>query len=102
MPRIVWRPAALDDLDAIYWFIASDSRRHAAQFVQAIRSRCRMLRDHPRAGRARNDLISGLRVLALREEVLVAYIIIQDEVVIVRMFRGGQDYENILGAAQDD
>lgn len=102
MRRLAWRRAARADLNGIDDFIAAANPRAAAQFVQTIRQRCAVLCDHPEIGRARDDISSGLRIFILSGNVVVAYRIRERMILVTRVFRGGQDYENILGAAQDD
>jgi toxin ParE1/3/4 len=96
MTRLVYRSAALADLDAIYDVIEPDSPRRALSFVDAIRSRCRTLCDHTHLGPARDDLGIGIRVYPIRGRVIVAYRVEANTVQITRVFYGGQDYETIL------
>ncbi|MGV6873406.1 type II toxin-antitoxin system RelE/ParE family toxin [Pseudochelatococcus sp. B33] len=96
MHRLVFRPAALSDLDAIFDYIEPDNPLRAASFVADIRTRCRLLCDHPMLGPARNDLGEGLRIYPMFRRIVVAYRFTGDAIVIVRVFSGGQDYEAIL------
>lgn len=96
MPRLVYRPAALSDLDAIYDAIEPDSASRAFDYVQDIRRRCRTLCDHPQLGPAREDLGTGIRVFPMRGRVVVAYRVRVDVIEITRVFYGGQDYEAIF------
>jgi len=59
MVDLVYRPATLADLDAIYDFIEPDSPRQAARFVQDIRVKCRLLCENPRLGPARDNIKAG-------------------------------------------
>lgn len=94
--RLVYRPAARDDLDAIYDFIEPDSRTRALNFMQDILERCRYLLAHPQLGPAREDLGEGIRLYPLRGRVVVAYRAFADRIEIVRVFYGGQDYAALL------
>jgi toxin ParE1/3/4 len=96
MPDLIYRRAALADLDAIYDFIEADNPRRAASFVQDIRDRCRPLCVHPKLGRARGDLGPGIRILPMLGRVVVAYRITPTTILVTRVFYGGQDYEAIL------
>jgi len=102
MLSLVYRHAALADLDAIYDYIEPDNPRRAASFVQDIRDRCRPLCVHPQLGRARDDLSSGIRILPTPGRVVVAYRITSAAIVVTRVFYGGQDYEAILRRNDDD
>jgi toxin ParE1/3/4 len=96
MRNLVYRPAALDDLDTIFDYIAPENPRRALSFVDEIRKSCRTLCDHPELGRSRAYIKSCLRALPLRQRVIVFYRITDAEIVIVRVFSGGRDYETIM------
>ncbi|RJF86773.1 type II toxin-antitoxin system RelE/ParE family toxin [Oleomonas cavernae] len=96
MRRLVYRSAALGDLDGIYDLIEPDNPRRALSFVQDIRQRCRTLCTHPHLGPARNDLSAGIRTYPMFGRVVVAYRVTEEAIVITRVFYGGQDYETLL------
>lgn len=56
-----WRPAAEDDARAIWRWIAADRPRAANDMFDRFETVSSMLAEHPLAGRARDDLASGLR-----------------------------------------
>jgi toxin ParE1/3/4 len=87
---------ALTDLLALHDHIAKANPAAATRLVADIQQRCAILREFPLAGRARNDLHPGLRILPLRDQTVIAYLPEADGVAIVRVFHGGQDYETIL------
>lgn len=101
MLSLVYRHAALADLDAIYDYIEPDNPIRAAGFIQDIRERCRGLRIHPELGRVRNDLGHGIRMLPMLGRIIVAYRITPTAILITRVFSGGQDYEAILQSDAD-
>lgn len=96
MRKLVYRPAALTDLDAIFDFIQPENPRRAASYITDIRKKCRTLLDHPMKGPPREDLAPGIRILSMFRRIIVAYRVSGDEIVITRIFSGGQDYEAIL------
>jgi toxin ParE1/3/4 len=102
MLSLTYRHAALADLDAIYDYIEPDNPRRAASFVEDIRNRCRALCEHPKLGRARDDLSSGIRILPMLGRVVVAYRITPSAILVARIFYGGQDYEAILRRNETD
>lgn len=55
--RLVFRPSAEFDLEAIYDLIAADSPRAAYGFIEDIRRRCEPLSDFPRMGRSHDGRI---------------------------------------------
>jgi toxin ParE1/3/4 len=90
-------PEARDQLASIEDHIAAAaSPVAAAQYVDAIVAQCAGLGDFPLRGRARDDLMVGLRFTYCRGRVAIAYR--ADEltrvVSIVGVFYGGQDYES--------
>ncbi len=101
MPDLVYRPAALADLDAIYDHIAADNPRRAFTYVQDIRERCKLLETHPRLGPAREDLGIGVRIYTMLHRVVVAYRITENSISIIRVFYGGRDYAALMRAEDD-
>ena len=91
--KLLYRPAAREDLDSIFDFIAPDSPDRALGFVEQIRTQCLILRDFPDLGRERTDLGPGIRLLPMFGRVVVAYRSLPDAVEVVRVFYGGRDYE---------
>ena len=96
MLNLVYRHAALADLDAIYAYIEPDNPRRAASFVQDIRDRCRALCAYPKLGRVRDDLGAGIRILPMLGRIVVAYRVTSSAILVTRVFSGGQDYEAVL------
>ncbi len=99
--ELVYRPAAVADLDGIYDYIAADHPDRALSFVAEIRARCRPLTEFPELGVARPDLGHEIRIYPMRRRVIVAYRYTTVQLVITRVFYGGQDYETILRSGDD-
>ena len=51
-------PQATEDLDALWWFIAEDSRDAADRVEMEIIATCRRLAKHPMMGTRRQDITS--------------------------------------------
>ncbi|HET9069011.1 MAG TPA: type II toxin-antitoxin system RelE/ParE family toxin [Amaricoccus sp.] len=51
MPRLIWSPAALRDVQRLHRFLAPKSPAAAARAVRAIREGMRIIEAQPRAGR---------------------------------------------------
>lgn len=100
--RLVYRPSALADLDSIYDAIESDNPRHAASYVDEIRSKCRTLCDHPLLGPARDDVRPGLRIYPMFGRVVVCYRVDADSVVVMRVLYGGRDYVAIVRSSDEE
>ena len=94
--QIVWSPAANDDLEQIWTYIAQEaSAKRADDQVIKIVEICRSLSDWPHSGRARDDITPGVRSIAVAPYVLF-YRIGSEAVEIVRVLDGRRDIEAIL------
>ena len=95
MARLRFTERAERDLVEIGDFIARDNPVAAAQFVALLEQRCSLLAVHPLAGRARDELIKGLRSLAYGRYVIF-YRAIEDGAEIVRVLNGARDVRRAL------
>ena len=86
--------ADLEDL-AYYVFVDSGSLEIADRLIASISERFALLGKHPRAGRRRDDLRSGIRSFPVANY-LVLYRIDGDDVLIQRVVRGNRDLEALL------
>jgi toxin ParE1/3/4 len=94
--ELVFTPAALADLEEIFWFIATDNPHRARSYVSEIEQACRNLCETPLMGRKRADLRPGLYVFPLWRRIVIAYELPGNRVDVLRIFSGGQDYEAIM------
>jgi len=103
MPRIIWDEQAGQDLRdyAHYLGIERQSPQGALSLVRAIEDASRMIAQNPLMGEARPELGNELRVFSCgaksnpRGYVLI-YRPKEDGIEVVRVFRGSQDYPNLL------
>jgi len=56
MPRLIWSPAALRDVQRLYRFLAEKSPDAAKRAVKAIREGVKVLAHHPDIGRPIEDM----------------------------------------------
>jgi len=56
MPRLIWSPAALRDVERLYHFLADKSPDAARRAAKSIRECMQILRDQPGAGRPAVDM----------------------------------------------
>ena len=70
MPPVVRTPQAEEDLDSIFSYLEEHSPAAAERLATAINQRCSLLGQFPEIGRAREDLASGIRSLAIGDYVL--------------------------------
>ncbi|WP_157219461.1 type II toxin-antitoxin system RelE/ParE family toxin [Flavisphingomonas formosensis] len=96
--RIVVTPEARDQLNAIYDYIAqAASALIARRFTDGILDHLAPLADHPGIGTPRDDIRPGLRTLAHRRRVTIAFMVEDAAVVVIGFYYGGQDFETLLG-----
>lgn len=97
--RVVLTPEALDQVRAIERYIAAASGYPtiAQRYVDALVSFCESLATFPQRGTRRDDIRPGLRLVPYRGTAEVAFVVTGEQVWIVGVFYGGQDYESALG-----
>ncbi|WP_372422772.1 type II toxin-antitoxin system RelE/ParE family toxin [Salinarimonas chemoclinalis] len=95
-----FRPEALRDLHAISVAIAesSASAQVASAYTKRLRERCERIGDAPFGGRARDELRPGLRTIAYKRSVVIAYTIRDDHVEIAKIFMRGRKYEDLFSS----
>jgi len=101
--KVSFRPHAEDNLFELYRYIAEDAGlATAGGYIDRIEAACLALETFPLRGRAQDDIRPGLRTLDFERRAVVVYQVMAREVVIVRIFYGGQDYERRLLAQVPD
>src|SRR5438128_332188 len=89
--KVIWTATAWKDLEAIFEYIARDSRYYATVFVQEAREASRSLARLPRRGR----VVPELRDRSIRELFVMNYRMIyqvsRKEVAIIGMVHGSRD-----------
>jgi toxin ParE1/3/4 len=96
-------PRARADLDAIWEYLARESRSEALadQQIDSITERFDLLARHPLLGRARDDdMGSGRRSFPVGQHVIV-YRIVGGDVSILRVVHGRRDLGALLGRDKD-
>jgi len=85
------------DLFALHRFIAEEAGLEVAgAYIDRIEAACLALADFPERGTRRDDIRRGLRTIGFERRATIAFQVKKAEVVIVRIFYGGQDYERQL------
>lgn len=93
---INWSPEARADLSEIRNYYMQVAGRHTAdRIVREIGEACRLLEDHPFAGRARNEVRPGLRSIAAHPHAIF-YRVNNDVAEIVRVLDGRRDLDEIF------
>ncbi|CAN7774307.1 type II toxin-antitoxin system RelE/ParE family toxin [Variovorax sp. LjRoot84] len=95
--RVVFSPEAEEQLADLYHYIArAASPDIAARYAEAIVAYCESLQTFPHRGTKRDDVRPGLRITHYRKRTVIAFDVAAEQVSIIGIFYGGQDYESIL------
>ena len=95
---VEYRPDALDDIDAIFFYIleASQSFQTARQFTERLIARCDRIGNAPSGGAARPDLGPGIRMVPSEHHAVILYREAETAIDIVNVFYRGRDYRAIM------
>lgn len=97
MYRVVFTPEAQEQLAELYQYIAqAASPNTAAKYTNAIIDCCEGLQHFPHRGTKRDDIRIGLRITNYKKRTVIAFVVEPEQVSILGIFYGGQDYEAIL------
>ncbi|MDQ0589574.1 type II toxin-antitoxin system RelE/ParE family toxin [Variovorax paradoxus] len=95
--RVVFAPEAEEQLAALYRYIAAAASPDiAARYTEAIVSYCESLCTFPHRGTMRDDVRPGLRITNYKKRAVIAFAVDAEQVLIIGVFYGGQDYETTL------
>lgn len=102
MGKFFLAPEALDDLELIWAFIATDDPEAADRVLEAAYGICKILAEHPELGRqrqfARPELL-GIRSFVITDfpNYIVFYRVQAPGIQIVRVLHGARDIEKLFG-----
>ena len=100
---VVFTPEAQEQLAALYRYLATAATPvNAARFADAIITFCEDLQTFPHRGTCRDDIRPGLRITSYKKRVVVAFNVDAEQVSILGVFYGGQDYEAIFQSGLDE
>ena len=98
--RVIFSPEAEEQLAELFHYIAAAASPGIAErYVNAIITYCETLDAFPLRGAQRDDIRPGLRVSNYKGRTVIAFDVDTQQVSIIGVFYGGQDYESAL---QDD
>ena len=101
--RVIFSSEAEEQLVALYRYIADvASSDIAAQYTEAIVSYCESLCTFPHRGTVRDDVRPGLRITNYKKRAVIAFNVDSEQVSIIGIFYGGQNYETILQVDSDE
>jgi toxin ParE1/3/4 len=100
---VIFAPEAEAQLFELYRYIAAgESPEVAARYTDSIVTFCESLQTLPHRGIQRDDIRPGLRITNYRKRVAIAFDVDADQVSILGVFYGGQDYETALQEEKDE
>lgn len=94
---VIFDVQAEAQLNNLFIYIARDATIAIAQrFTDAIIEQCEALSHFPHRGTPRDDIQPGLRTIAFRRAVTIAYAVGETRVEILGIYYRGRDYESLL------
>jgi toxin ParE1/3/4 len=97
MPQVIRTGQAERDLEEILAYLDARSHSAAERLATAIDERSRLLGEFPGMGRSRDELLPGVRSIAIGRYVLF-YRVTQNAVEVLRILHGARDLEAIMKA----
>jgi toxin ParE1/3/4 len=95
--RLVYAPAALDDLDRIEEYIVESSLENAICVGDSLRACCGRIAGIPQLGPARDELVEGLRYFPHTDSNYQVFYRVRGEVMeIARILHGSLDYAKLF------
>jgi toxin ParE1/3/4 len=94
---VVFTPEARNDLFEIYdWIEEKTSPQIAISYMERIEAYCLGFDLASERGHRRDDISPGLRIVGFERRVTIAFAVDDDRVTILRLFYGGQNWEDKL------
>lgn len=95
MPRVVFRPAAIADLQKIAVYIENGRPGRGISFVDEIRSTCAILAETPLAGRARIEVGAAIRSFP-HGNYIIFYRPLADGIAVLHIRHGARDLKRLF------
>jgi plasmid stabilization system protein ParE len=100
---VVFTPEAQEQLAALYRYMAvAESPTIAERYVSAVIAYCEGLQNFPHRGTCRDDMRPSLRITNYKKRVAIAFDVDAEQVSIIGVFYGGQDYETVFQSEFDE
>lgn len=95
--KVVFSPEAEEQLLTLYHYLANlTSPTIALNYTSAIIDYCESLNIFPLRGTKRDEIRPGLRLTNYQKQTVIAFFVDHDQVSIIGIFYGGQDYISVL------
>ncbi len=93
--RVVFTPEARNDLFEIYdWIAAKAGSQIAISYIERIETYCLGFELASERGHRCDEISHGLRIVGFERRVTIAFAVDDDRVTILRLFYGGQSWED--------
>jgi toxin ParE1/3/4 len=89
---VLSQPAQFDIAAQHDYLLIVAGSKVAIEQTEAIQAYCDGFDVHPRRGQARDDILTGLRVIGYRNRATLLFTVEDDRVTFLRVFYGGQDW----------
>lgn len=94
---VLFSPEAQEQLLSLYRHIAvAASPEIAERYTNSIVAYCESLKDFPLRGTRRDDVRPGLRITNYKKRAVIAFAVEVEQISIIGIYYGGQDYETVL------
>jgi toxin ParE1/3/4 len=101
--EVRFQPRAWADLLALYDYIANPAGVAVAEaYIGRIEAACLSLQTFPERGTRRDRIRPGLRTMGFERRATIAFMVGDEEVLIVRVFYGGQHFEPALRSEKNE
>ena len=95
---VIIAPEAKADLLALYdWIAAATHPQTALGYIERIETFCHGMRIASERGTRRDDMRPNLRIVTFERRVTVAFTVDNGSLVILRLFYGGRNWEELIG-----
>ena len=95
--QVIFTSEARHDLFGIYEWIASKaSLQVAISYIERLETYCLGFDIASERGHRRDDVSPGLRIVGFERRVTIAFVADENQVTILRLFYGGQNWEDKL------
>ena len=81
----------------MYRYVAvAASPEIAERYTNSIVAYCESLKDFPLRGTRRDDVRPGIRITNYKKRAVIAFAVEAEQISIIGIYYGGQDYETVL------
>lgn len=101
--QVKFTPLAERHIDELHRIVTERSgyESRADGYVNRILQFCEGLSDFPHRGNARDDLLPGLRVVGFERRISIAFVVLDETVLIEGIYYGGRNFEADYDQGED-